>query len=173
MYFKIEDKESNLYKDVMLFIHKRRSMEIDNLDKARNIIEKLTGLESNQYDLLISRGGFWLIPWPSGIQMKNDTPIPKGFRYNKGQGCICPNGVTKLGRQLNRFFGALPNIRYRLILDLFKVKDKFLPRFSLPYLEEIKGVIIVRIDSQYEPESTDYFIEITESEFNKIYNSAK
>jgi len=173
MFFKIENKESQLYKDVMDFINKRRTIKISNMNKAERLIEELTGLNCTQFDLLVSSNGFRLIPWPSGIQLKNNTPIPEGFIMSKQRGFVCPNGRSKIGKQLNKLFDSLPNLNYSLILEVLKIKNKHLRSFTIPYLEEFNAVIIARVDSQLKPKATDDFIEITETEFLRIADSEK
>lgn len=169
MYFKIENKDSELYSKVMKFIKDRRSLKINNMSKAENLVMEITGLEVDQFDLMISQGGFNLIPYVDGIKLrKPSTTTPTGFMVKKGDKFHTPNGRTKLGRQLQSFFNNQKGVSYVCNLTILGLEDKSLHRFRVPYVEEFNGVIVALIDSQYEPKSTEDFIEITETEFNTL-----
>lgn len=161
MYFKIENKESELYKNVMAYIEKRRQQQKDNYDA----VNKYFGFDFT--NLLMYGRGMNSLNSIFGVVSEN---IIEGMKPDKCfENAQVPNLRTKKGKEHRRFFNSLPNWSFHKEHDLFPLKERgSVGRFTLPYLDEINDVIFVRIDDKFKPEETIDFIEITTSEFNRL-----
>lgn len=163
MYFKITNKESKMYQDVMAYIKKRRKQTEDNYKTVEDRLGKFT-------KTLSSEGGFYVLPTISGIVPTEVTEIEGMIPDKKYPDVLVPNRRTKKGKEIQDFLNRLPNWWYTDGLDLFPMKRKDITgeRFYTPYIEEFDGIIVVRLDDKHNPQQTEDFVEITTSEFKAI-----
>lgn len=166
MYYKIENKNSELYKA----LRTQREKEIENDKRNRELIEEKIPQEW---------AGFWGI---GGQQNFNRTPEYRGFGFNnpsdlsdviwvekKGNpGIYIPNKRTKGGKEMAEFLDNLGGYRFTLIFEIFGI-DFPQGKFSFPFIEIVGDIIIIFMDDQFDLKDED-LVEITRTEFNSIYD---
>lgn len=170
MYFKITNKESELYKKLEAYIKKRRHQKNTNY----NLIKEFLQVDFNQ--ALCSSGGFLCLPSIKGIVPLSKKEI-EGMKPDKQYpNVLFPNKRTKKGKEIDEFLNNLPNWWYKEEVILLPVRKTNSPsgiKFSTPYIEIIDETIIVRVDKCFQPYETEDFTEITETHFMKIYDQRK
>jgi len=167
MYYKIENKESQVFKKLQNLRIKERQIEKDN-EKA---IEDKTGLK---YENILGRLGqqnFRRVTQYTGFQFlepeKVDLKIwQKDKEYPE---CFVPNNRTKLGREMAEFLrNGLKSSRYSDVWDILNLEH--LKRFNFPFVEISGDVIILFLNDEHEPQDEN-IIEITKREFNQLLDS--
>ena len=167
MYYKIENKECEVYKQ----LHQMRTEEIQIGKDNEKAIEEKTGLK---FDTFLGNPGqqnFRRVTRFSGFEFlepeKVDLKIWK--RDKEHPEIFVPNNRTKLGREMADFLAnGLKRSRYDRVWEILNLKS--LKRFQFPYVEIVNDVIIISLDDEHEP-SDENVIEITKREFNKLLDS--
>jgi hypothetical protein len=166
MYYKIINKESEVYKKLHELRTKERQIRKDN-EKA---IEEKTGLK---WKIFLGDNGqqnFRRVPQYNGFKFtepdKVDLKIWKLHEEHKE--IYIPNRKTKLGREMDEFLlNGLKGSIYRKVFSILKLPSP-IRRFSLPFVEIVKGdIIILFLGDDQEPKDKNV-IEITLKEFNKL-----
>lgn len=158
MYFKIDNKESELYKKVIAYIQERREKQQEIYDKVDEFFDK------KFKNLLVLSRGLNCLDTVTGVQYDGEID---GMKKSKTGGCLEPNKKTKRGKEIKAFFDSLPNWSFHRELQLLDLESVY-GRFQIPYLEEWNGLIVARIDEKFNPKQTEDFIEITKTEFEKL-----
>ena len=168
MYYKILNKESEVYKTLFQMRKKELQIGKDNI-KA---IEEKTSLE---WDSFV---GY------SGQQNFNRTTQYVGFKFNDEgkvdlkiwkkskdyEGCYEPNRRTKLGREMAEFLlNGLQGNMYSNVFKALGIEDSF-RKFTYPYVE-IEGESLVLYLGEECKITDDDIIEITSKEFKEILNT--
>lgn len=164
MYYKIENKESEVYKKLHEQRTKEEQMELKN---TASIIEK-TGLNFTNFFGRRGQQNFRRVTSYSGFEFtepeKVDLKIWK--RHKEHTEIFVPNTRTKLGREMQEFLNnGLEGSRYDVINDILGLED--LRRFTFPFVEIVGEKIILYVDDQYDLNDKD-IIEITKREFNEL-----
>lgn len=164
MYYKIENKESEVYKKLHEERIKEQQMELNNI---ASIIEK-TGLNFDDYYGRRGQQNFRRVTSYSGFEFtepeKVDLKIWK--RHSKYNEIFVPNTRTKLGREMQEFLNnGLEGSMYNIINKILGLES--LRRFTFPFVEIIGEKIILYIDDQYDLKDKE-IIEITKREFNEL-----
>ncbi len=163
MYYKIENKESEVYKKLHEQRTKEQQMELKNI---ASIIEK-TGLNFTQFFGRRGQQNFRRVTFYNGFEFtepeKVDLKIWK--RDKEYTEIFVPNTRTKLGREMQEFLNnGLEGSMYGIINDILGLET--LPRFTFPFVEIIGEKIIIMVDDQYDLDDKD-IIEITKREFEE------
>lgn len=163
MYYKIENKECEVYKKLHELRLKEEQMELKNV---ASIIEK-TGLEWNNSFGRRGQQNFMRVSTFSGFEFiepdKVDLKIWK--RHKEHNEIFVPNTKTKLGREIQEFLSnGLEGSRFDTVLEILKLED--LRRFTFPFVEIAGEIIIMYLDDDHEPKDLNV-IEITKREFNE------
>ena len=164
MYYKIENKESDIYKK----LHEQRTKEEQiELINTSSIIEK-TGLEFNNFYGSTGQQRFNRVTSFRGFEFKEPEKVDlKIWKIHKELcGIFIPNTRTKLGREMQEFLNnGLEVSRFNIINKILGLED--LRQFTFPFVEILGEKIILYIDDQYDLDDKD-IIEITKREFNKL-----
>lgn len=167
MYYKIENKESEVYKK----LHKQRTKEQQmELKNTASVIEK-TGLNFKDFYGRKGQQNFNRVTRFSGFEFteveKVDLKIWK--RHSEYNEIFIPNNRTKLGREMQDFLNnGLEGIWFDVINDILGLES--LRRFTFPFVEIVGEKIILYVDDQYDLDDKD-IIEITKREFNEHRNN--
>lgn len=166
MYYKIENKECEVYKQLYEQRIKEQQIEIKN---TVSILEK-TGLYYVDYFGRSGQQNFRRVSSYTGFEFtepeKVDLKIWK--RHQEHNEIFIPNSRTKLGREMKEFLSnGLEGSNYNIINKILKLKD--LSRFVFPFIEIVDELIIIYLDEQHDPKDVN-LIEITKAEFNSYLN---
>lgn len=164
MYYKIENKESEVYKKLHEQRIKEEQMELKN---TTSIIEK-TGLNFTNFFGRRGQLNFRRVTSYSGFEFTEPEKVDlKIWKRDKEHNEIfVPNTRTKLGREMQEFLNnGLEGSRYDIINDILGLEH--LRRFTFPFVEIVGEKIILYVDDQYDLNDKD-IIEITKREFNEL-----
>jgi hypothetical protein len=167
MYYKIENKDCEVYKK----LHDLRSKE--NLMQKENeeSICKKVGLEYQKFYGYSGQQQFTRVTTYKGFQFKEPEKIdPKIWKQSKERSDIfVPNKKTKDGKEMSEFLFHLQKSCVYDVFDLLELPH--LGRFTFPYLEISNGLIILYLDDKHEPVDEN-IIEITKKEFDVLLSVA-
>lgn len=165
MYFKITNKDSEVYKE----LHEMRTEEIRIEAANRKAITEKTGLEWKAYLGHAGQQNFNRVCQFDGFQfLEPDKVDPKVWRrHNKYQEIFVPNKHTAQGKAITHFL--LNVLGASSFINVYKALDLKLPhgKFLFPYVEITGEVIILMIDNKSKVDHPD-LIEITMKEFNEL-----
>ena len=164
MYYKITNKESEVYKKLHELRTKELQIQKDN-DKA---IEEKTGLKFKTFLGDSGQQNFRRVRQYRGFKFttpdKVDLKIWKTDSEHKE--IFVPNRKTKLGREMAEFLlNGLKGSRYDKVFDILKLEH--LRKFTFPYVEISNEVILIFLSDKQEPKDSNV-IEITKKEFNEL-----
>ena len=164
MYYKVENKESEVYKK----LHEMRIEELQ-IDKDNwQTIKQKTGLD---FDLFLGH---------SGQQNFKRTRLFQGFKFNEPEKVdlkiwkrdkdhpqiFVPNKRTKVGREMSEFLSnGLKGSRYDKPFEILGVEHN--GKFSFPYVEIVGELILIVLGDNQEPKDPNV-IEITKTEFDEL-----
>lgn len=165
MYYKIENKECEVYKK----LHEMRTNEIQWGKENEKAIEEKTGLK---WDLFLGREGqqtFNRVTNYSGFVFlepeKVDLKIWKKTKEYKGG--FIPNKKTKLGREMAQFLSnGLKGHWFNIVFDILGLEHPY-GKFSFPYVEICGEIIVIFLSDNNRPEDEN-IIEITSKEFESL-----
>lgn len=164
MYYKIENKESEVYQQLF----KMRSDELIFEEENKQAIKDFVGLDFSDSLGYSNQNSFSRTTEYIGFQFTEPEKVNlKDWRRdNDYPDVFIPNRKSKRGREISDF------IRNGLKRSSFKKPFKILGlpitrRFTFPYIEIAGELVLVRLSDTQEPKSSD-LIEITRSEFIKI-----
>lgn len=165
MYYKIENKESEVYKKLHDLRTKELQIEIKN---TASIIEK-TGLEFKSYYGRSGQQNFRRVTSYSGFEFTHpDKVCLKTWKRHKEHNEIfVPNTRTKLGREMQEFLNnGLEGSRYDIVIEILKLPE--LRKFTFPFVEIINdNLIVLALGEGHEPKDENV-IEITSKEFKDL-----
>lgn len=169
MYYKIENKECEVYKK----LHEMRTKELQWEKENRQAVEEKTGLNfqyflghrgQQQFNRNTSYSGFSFQD-PEKVDMKVWKKHPK---YSS---VFIPNTRTKEGKQMNEFLrNGLKGHSFSIVFKILGIPQS-MGRFIFPYVEICGDVIVIFLGDE-QPELTDpNIVEITKKEFNNLVDS--
>jgi len=161
MYYKIENKECEVYKK----LHEMRAEELKMEEENRQLINEKTGLKwekflghkgQQDFNRVTSYVGF-VFTEPE----KADSKIWK--QHAKYKEAFIPNKRTKLGREMSDFLNN--GLKGHRFLDVFDHLGIEYPnsKFTFPYVEICGDVIVLFIDEKSKI-TDENIIEITSKE---------
>jgi len=165
MYYKLTNKESEVYKQLHALRTKELAIEERN-EKA--IRERFPDWNGN----FIGQSGqqnYWRVSQYSGLEFtepeKIDTTVWKS--HNDFPQFFVPYKRTKAGKEIYDFFYFLEKSSLFDLESILKIDVS--GYFSFPYLEIVGDVLILLLDSRFEP-ADENIIEITKREFEELRN---
>lgn len=167
LYYKVENKDSDLYKRANEFL----SME----EKLREIQRKTIESKVPKFSKFKGRKGFIRIVQYIGFVFdENESIDPKVWKTKEedGEMLSVPNLRTKVGKAMNEFLGSFQRTTVWDVDRLLTIGEKTIYGSFYPAnLFEFNNRIYIIIDSQFrdvfEKNNTD-IIEITNGEITKV-----
>ena len=167
MYYKIENKECEIYKK----LHELRIQEYQ-IEKDNEIaIAEKAGLKIADFLGYLSQQQFRRVPQYVGFKFtepdKVDTKTWKQDLERKD--FHIPNKRTKAGRDMDEFLlNGLNGSDYETVFDILGLPH--LNKFTYPFIEIVGEIIVIFIGDNQEPKDAN-IIEITKREFNEIIST--
>lgn len=162
MYYKIENKECEVYKQLFELRTKELQYEKDN----KKAIDEKTGLKWQNSFGHHGQQNFSRVSSYSGFEFKEVEKVDlKIWKEHKDySGIFIPNTRTKLGREMQDFLqGNMQRSNYNRVFEILKVETG--RKFTLPYVEITKDKnIILFLGYEQEPKDKN-IIEITKRDF--------
>lgn len=164
MYYKITNKESDVYKQ----LHELRTKELQIQDDNEKSIEEKTGLKFKTFLGDSGQQNFRRVRQYQGFKFttpeKVDLKIWKADNEHKE--IFVPNRRSKLGREMAEFLlNGLKGSRYDKVFEILKLEHGH--KFNFPYVELFDDTILLYLGNDLEP-SNENIIEITKKEFYEI-----
>lgn len=170
MYYKVTNKDSEVYKE----LHKMRSEELEMEELNRKLIDNAVGLEFDRYLGHRGQQNMSRVSQYQGFEFTEpDNVCMKTWKRHKiHESFFVPNRKTKLGRDMSDFLRkTCSGSWFERPLKILGLEFLSGP-FSFPYVEIFGDVIIIYLDDKYDPKLDDV-IEITSKEFNEIFDKNK
>jgi hypothetical protein len=164
MYYKVENKECKVYKE----LHQLRTKELQIQEDNEKAIEEKIGLKFKTFLGDNGQQNFRRVRQYTGFKFttpdKVDLKIWKTDAEYKE--IFVPNRKTKLGREMAEFLlNGLKGSRYDKVWEILKLEH--LRKFTFPYVEIVGEVILIYLSDSQEPKDKNV-IEITKREFNEL-----
>ena len=166
MYYKIENKDCKVYKELRAMREKELLIEEENKKAIAAKIpyeyESFYGYHGQQSMSRISEYiGFYFnepdkIDKSVWIPSKDDPDI------------YIPNNRTKAGKEMKSFLHSLKKGSFWDVWEVLNLPE--IGRFTLPYVEIINDILCIYVDNKQEPKDENV-IEITQKEFYSILHS--
>lgn len=169
MYYKITNKDSNVYKQLYNLRKKEQEIEESN----EKLVKELVGQDFTYFIGVTGQQHFERVTHYSGFMFKHPEKLPpKVWVLDKqygDKGVYVPNCRTKAGREMQEKLRTLP---HSSIIDVFRIlKCELSGRFVFPYIEIGRDdVIVLYMSARYHDvllKNRD-IIEITMCEFNEL-----
>lgn len=161
MYYKIINKESEIYKKLYELRSKELQIQSENKELVMAKVgeyKKVWGVTGQRHHGRVTKYiGFVFDP-----QKVNEYTWKKIDEENN---VFVPNKKTKSGREMAKFLDGLQESSFLEIFEIFGFPLE--GKFALPYLEIVGDVIILFLDHKHEP-NDDNVIEITKKEFHQL-----
>lgn len=170
MYYKIENKECEVYKK----LHAMRTEELQMAKDNKETLKEKIGLSWNKFLGDHGQQNFFRLPQYSGFvfmdEIENiDTKVWK--KHADMPHVFIPNKRTQAGRDMSEFLtNGLKKSWYNKPMEIIGLAD--LKQFVFPFVEIVDDVILLFIDDQYCPEDEN-LVEITRTEFEKYLSTPK
>lgn len=171
MYYKIINKDSDVYKRLYDLRKKEQQIEENN----KKTVKELIGQDFTHFIGKAGQQNFERVTQYSGFEFKHPEKLPpKVWVLNKqygDKGCYVPNRKTKAGREMLEKLRTLP---HSSIINVFGILEcKLSGRFTFPYVEIGKDdVIVLYMSDRFDDvlSKNKDIIEITKREFEEINN---
>ncbi len=170
MYYKITDKESELYKK----LHTLRTKELQLEESNKKLIKEIVGDDWNWFVGRMGQQNINRCTQYSGFQFRHPENLPpKAWVLDKeygDKGVYVPNRRSKAGKEISEKLSRMP---HSSMFDVFEILEcEIGGRFTIPYVEICKsGEIIVYMDDKYDLEKNfNEVIEITKREAEELIN---
>lgn len=167
MYYKIENKDSEVYKS----LHALRTKELKMSDENLSAIKEKTGLDFESFLGHSGQQNFKRTTQYHGFKfIETEKVCQKTWQNHKEyDDMFVPNKKTKSGREMSEFLlNGLKGSNYNQVFDLLDLEHS--NRFTFPYLEIVGEVIVLYLKNE-EP-INDNVIEITKKEFDALLSLA-
>ena len=164
MYYKIENKNCEVYKN----LHDLRIKELAIEDENEVAIKEKTGLNFENSFGNHGQQNFRRVTQYSGLVFTEPEKVDGKIwiRHKEHSGVFVPNRKTKVGREMSDFLSnGLKASNYDRVIEILELEE--LRRFTLPFVEVVGEVIIIFLGDGHEPKNENV-IEITKREFNDI-----
>ena len=164
MYYKIENKECEVYKK----LHELRTEEIQISEENKQAIKDKSGLDFKSFFGHSGQQNFRRVTQYTGFKFTEPEKVDLKIwqRHKIHSDIFIPNRRTKLGREMEEFISnGLKSSNFMKPFEIFGLEH---PRkFSLPFVEIVGDVIILWFDEQTEI-LDENVIEITKREFDAL-----
>ena len=163
MYYKIENKESDVY----VKLHDMRTKELQIEKDNEKAIEEKTCLKWNAFLGYSGQQNFRRTTQFSGFKFTEPEKVDSKIWSKNEDGVFIPNKRTKAGREMAEFLmNGLKGNRYDKPFEILKITKQ--RRFTFPYVEIGKDDIIVMFFDDKHIPTDENVIEITRKEFDTI-----
>jgi len=163
MYYKIENKESGVYKK----LYEIRKDELRINDENEQAIKEKIPYDWNEFLGNNGQQGFIRTRTFHGFVFLNPDEVDLKVWKKDTNGAFIPNRRTKAGREISSFLNGLPNRGFFRVEDSLGL-SRLYGKITLPYLEIGKdSVILLYLDNRHRPEDPNV-IEITRAEFEQL-----
>lgn len=169
MYYKIENKECEAYKE--LYALRTEEYEIER--KNKEAINNVCGCDWDSFLGQEGQQNYWRVTQYTGFAFKHPDRLPEKTwkRHKEYPDIYVPDNRTKNGKLMRKFLDELPHSSITKIFSIFGCQLG--GRFAFPFVEIGKDdVIVFYMSDRYHDtlkQNKDY-IEITSVEFEKILN---
>lgn len=169
MYYKITNKDSDVYKRLYDLRKKEQQIEENN----KKTVKELIGQDFTHFIGKAGQQNFKRVTQYSGFEFKHPEKLPpKVWVLDKqygDKGVYVPNRRTKTGREMLEKLRTLP---HSSIIEVFRILEcEMSGRFVFPYVEIGKDdVIVFYMSDRYDDvlSKNKDIIEITKREFEEI-----
>lgn len=166
MFYKITDKESELYKK----LHELRSKELKIEKENDAAVKQLVGDDWDQFSGWSGQQNFHRVTTYSGFAFKHPENLPpKTWKKHKEyEDIYVPDRRTKNGRAIAE---ALDNLPHSSVICVFKILEmQMLGRFTFPYIEICDDeTIVLFVDNKFDLEKKfQEVVEITKKEADEL-----
>ena len=164
MYYKIVNKESEVYQKLHEMRTKERQMEDDN----KQAIAEKTGLEYTQYIGHPGQQTFNRVSVYSGFKFTEPEKVDLKIwtRHKTHNDIFVPNKRTNAGREMAQFLSnGLKGHWFKVVYKILGLEGP-IGSFSFPFVEIYGDVIGLFIGDEQEQPTDENLIEITSKEFN-------
>lgn len=165
MYYKITNKESEVYQK----LHEMRTKELKIESDNKVAIKEKIGLDFTGFLGYPGQQNLCRVSQYSGFKFNEpEKADPKIWQEHKQfTGYYIPNKRTKLGREMEEFLSMnLGSSCFTNPLDILQLEPS--GRFSFPFVEIVNDTIILFIDISIGVIKDENVIEITSREFKEI-----
>ena len=171
MYYKITDKNSDLYKKLHGLRTEEHKIEEENLKKVKELVgddwDEFVGHRTQQNICRVTRY--------SGFKFKHPESMPpKTFKPHKefgNKGFYVPDRRTKAGKNISDGLRDLKQSPVFFLLEIFGVD--YIGHYHFPFVEICKNeTIVVYMDERFDKELRKFheLVEITSKEFYELLN---
>ena len=168
MYYKVENKESSVYKK----LHALRSRELLIEEENKQAIKDKTGLDFQEFLGHQGQQTFSRVTEYHGFRFLSEKGVQSNIwnKHKEIEGVFVPNNRTKAGREMANFLAnGLKKSNFQSVLSILGCEDSINGRFTFPYVHIAGDIIILFLSNSCEPKD-DNVIEITKKEFNEIFD---
>jgi len=165
MYYKIVNKESEVYKR----LHEMRTKELEMEESNKKAITEKTGLEWEKYLGHNGQQNLNRVTVYCGIGFKYPSKVdPKIWSVHKEyKDIFIPNKRTSAGKEMSQFLGnGLKGHSYSNVFKNLNLPQLY-GRFTFPYVEIFGETIVIYLGDKQDPKDEN-IIEITSKEFESI-----
>lgn len=166
MYYKIENKDCEVYQNLFAMRKKELAWEREN----QEAIDKKIGLKYTEF---LGRKGqltFYRTSVYYGFKFETPEKVDSGIwkESTKNPGFYIPNKRTKRGKDMSRFLSTyLKGHWFDIVFEYLNV-ERLYGKFLLPYVEiSNDNIIVIYLDHRQNPKDENV-IEITKKEFESI-----
>src|ERR1700733_14769033 len=165
MYYKIENKKCDVYKELHAMREKELQIEKDNVAA----IERISGLTFKTFVGHRGQQNFRRVTEYISFEFIETDKIDLSvWQLDKEfPTTYIPNRKTKAGKAMTKALNdGLRGSSYDFVIGILKLNDE-LRRFTFPYVEIVGDVIVIFLGNGHEPKDKNC-IEITKKEFDEI-----
>ena len=165
MYYKIVNKESEVYKK----LHEMRTKELEMEESNKKAITEKTGLEWEEYLGHSGQQNFNRVTVYCGLGFKDHSKVdPKIWLVHKEHKDIfIPNKRTALGKQMSEFLSnGLKGHSYSIVSKNLNIPQPY-GRFTFPFVDICGEIIVLYLGDKQDPQDEN-IIEITSKEFDLL-----
>lgn len=168
MYYKIENKECEVYKK----LHEMRTKELQMEEENKQAITEKTGLKWEKFLGHSGQQNFNRVTQYVGFNFEEPEKVntKMWIKHPNHEGIYIPNNRTKNGREMNQFIRN--GLKGHAFSTVFKNLDMPQPmgRFTFPYVEICGDTIVIYLGDAQEPKDSN-IIEITKRDFNELLDN--
>ena len=166
MYYKITNKESDVYKK----LHELRTKEIAIGERNKKAIIDKIPYKWKNFVGIIGQQSFNRVTQYFAFKFEEPEKVDMGVwkKHKEYPECFVPDNRRKGGKEMQKFIDNLEKSSFFELEEI--IGTDHIGRFTLPFLEIAGDILILYLDEKFEPKG-DEFIEITSKEFEEIRKS--
>lgn len=164
MYYKILNKDSDVYKKFFELRIREKNIEKEN----KQAIKDKSGLDFESFLGYSGQQNFGRVTEYTGFKFTEPEKVDLKIwqRHKTHSEIFIPNRKTKLGREMAKFISnGLKGSRFDIPFEILGLEHP--SKFTFPFVEIYDDIILLYLDENVEPNDVNV-IEITKTEFQKI-----